>query len=99
MARQQISTHAKEVTKRHRGAANRPAHVDERQTRRRRPRGRARAAEVQQGTPAAAATLSEAEVDTSVVSTDNKTAGRAASQPKARPKRARACRQLLQGHT
>lgn len=88
MARQQISTHAKEATKGHRDAANRPAHVDERQTRRRRPQGRARAAEVQQGASAAAATLPEAEVDSSVMSTDNKTAGRAASQPRARPKRA-----------
>ena len=87
MARQQISTLAKEAMKGDRGAANRPAHVDERQTRRRR-QGRARAAEVQQGAPAAAATLPEAEVDTSVMSTDNKTAGRAASQPRARPKRA-----------
>ena len=88
MARQQISTLAKEAMKGDRGAANRPAHVDERQTRRRRPQGRARAAEVQQGASAAAATLPEAEVDTSVMSTDNKTAGRAASQPMARPKRA-----------
>jgi len=87
MARQQISTLAKEAMKGDRGAANRPAHVDERQTRRRRPQGRARAAEVQQGASAAAATLPEAEVDTRVMSIDNKTAGRAASQPRARPKR------------
>src|SRR5207249_9679269 len=40
------------------------------------------------GASAAAATLPEAEVDTSVMSTDNKTTGRAASQSKARPKRA-----------
>src|SRR5262249_36968478 len=90
MARQQISTHAKEATKGHRGAANRPAHVDERQTRRRRPQGRARAAEVQQGAPAAAATLPEAEVDTRGRSTDNKPAGRAASPSRAKPKRASA---------
>jgi hypothetical protein len=88
MAKQQISTHAKEATKGHRGAANRSSHVDERQTRRRRPQGRGGAAEVQQGASAAAATLPEAEVDTSVMSTDNKTTGRAASQARARPKRA-----------
>src|SRR5262245_21793920 len=88
MAKQQISKHAKDSTKGNSGAMNRPARAGERQTRRRRPRGRPGAAEVGQGASAAAATLPGAVVDSSAMSTGSDAPARAASQSRPKPKRA-----------
>src|SRR5262249_42620436 len=88
MAKQQISKHAKSGTKRDRGAANRSAGADDQQTRRRRPRPRSGAAAVQQGASAAATNPPEAIVAGNTASTGSETAGRAASPPRSKPRRA-----------
>jgi hypothetical protein len=88
MVKQQISKHAKDATKGDTVAADRPARVDDHQTRRRRPRARSGAAEVQRGASAAAATLPEAIDDSSASSTGSDATVRAASQPRAKPRRA-----------
>jgi hypothetical protein len=88
MAKQQISKHAKDATKGDTVAAGRPAGADDLQTRGLRPRARARAAAVQRGASAAAATLPQTIVDRSAPSTGSGAAGRAASQPPPKPKRA-----------
>ena len=95
MAKQQISKHAKDVsTGDAAGAASRPAHADERQTRRRSPRRRPGIAEVREGASVAAAMPSGAVVDSSAMSTGSDAPARAASQSRARPKHAGAQRAI-----
>jgi Protein of unknown function (DUF3489) len=69
------------------GATSRPDRA-ERQTRRRRPRGRAAAAEARKGASAGVAMPPEAIVAGSAMLTGSKTTGRAASPPRARAERA-----------
>jgi len=88
MAKRQISKHAKDATKGDSVAADRPARIDDRQTGRRRPRARSGDAAVQRGASAAAATLPQANVDSSAPSTDSDTTVRAASRSRPKPKRA-----------
>ena len=86
MAKQQISKLAKDVSKGDAaGAASTLARASEHQTRRGRPQGRAKAAEVQPG--ASAAPLPKADVDSSAMSTGSGTTGRPASPSKAKSKR------------
>jgi hypothetical protein len=88
MAKQQISKQAKDATNGDVVAADRPARVDDHQTRRRPPRARSGAAKVQRGASAAAATLPQAIVDSSAASTDRDATARAASPSRSKPKRA-----------
>jgi hypothetical protein len=86
MAKQQISKHAKEVSKGDAAGTSQPARADGRQARQRRPSRRA-AAEKQRGASTAATGLREAVVDSSTTSTGGKTTGRAAPQPGAKSRR------------
>src|SRR5262245_18295540 len=84
MGKQQISKHAKAVAKGDSGAVGRPTRAGERQTRRRRPRAGAGAAEVPP--VAAAAAVPEAIVDGSAISTGSGAPVRAVSQSRPKPK-------------